>query len=73
MIQLARKKRFRRQYNDKDESDNGIRNDSATISYQSETTTTTTNGYNNDARFDQYESETINVPSGDNGATCGMC
>ncbi|OZC05672.1 nematode cuticle collagen domain protein, partial [Onchocerca flexuosa] len=68
MIELARKKRFRRQYDDRNENDNGIRNDSATISYQSETTTTATatNGYENEAWFDQYGSETINDPSGNN-------
>ncbi|VDO18144.1 unnamed protein product [Brugia timori] len=81
MIQLARKKRFRRQYDDKSEGDDSTRNGSATVSYQFETTT---NGNDGSIRSHQHESlkteaasatsPTTPTPSGsgDSDATCGM-
>ncbi|KAM3716572.1 Cuticle collagen sqt-1 [Dirofilaria immitis] len=60
MMQLARKKRFRRQYVDKNKSDNGSKNGSVAVSFQSKATTS---GYNDNAWSDQYESETANSPS----------
>ncbi|EFO20891.1 nematode cuticle collagen domain-containing protein [Loa loa] len=60
MMQLARKKRFRRQYDSKSEGHGGTRNDSS--SFQPEITT---NGNDDSTRPDQYENlktETVGAP-----------
>ncbi|VDM14278.1 unnamed protein product, partial [Wuchereria bancrofti] len=63
MMQLARKKRFRRQYDDKNEGDGGTRNDSTTVSFQFETTTNENYGSTRSYQYESLQTEATSAAS----------